>query len=430
VYGSASPWITERARQEGEKAFPDAYARGGLEIRTTALPALDAQALEAARAGSARIAARQKTPPPQVGAVVLDHHTGYVEAVIGGLDWRASRFDRALQACRQPGSAFKPLVYAAAIERDAITPGTALRDAPVTEYDEDRGVFWKPKNAGRSFRGVALAEDALAASLNAPAVDVLDRVGATAAIDFARRLGVSSALDPVRPLVLGASCVIPVELARAFAAFAAGGRPPEPVVVVRVTWRGEVLLDRTAAVDPFAAPDRRLDALVAGLPPRPPVVDAESAYLVSHMLTAAAARGTGRDSRAVGRPVAGKTGTTNDASDAWFVGYTGRVVAAVWVGHDDPVTKLGEREDGARAALPIWVAVVRLVEGERPPRPLPGPAPPGIETAVVDRESGRLAAPGAGGALELPFRQGTAPTERSDGAAGLDQDLDRELEKF
>src|SRR5690606_31190432 len=129
----------------------------------------------------------------------------------------------------QPGSAFKPIVYAAAIEANAITPATALRDAPIAEYDEDLDVHWKPTNTGRAFRGVVLAQDALALSLNAPAVDVLDRVGAARVGDLARRLGITSNLADVRPLALGASCVLPSELAGAFAAFARGGRRAEPV---------------------------------------------------------------------------------------------------------------------------------------------------------------------------------------------------------
>src|SRR5690606_3107172 len=144
---------------------------------------------DAARAWLARIADGDAVP--QVGALVWDHRTGYVEATVGGRDFDESRFDRATQACRQPGSAFKPIVYAAAIERDVITPGTPLRDAPITVYDLDLEVYWKPRSAG-TFRGVALAQDALAASLNPPAVDVLDRVGFGPVIDLARRLGITT----------------------------------------------------------------------------------------------------------------------------------------------------------------------------------------------------------------------------------------------
>ena len=431
-YGTVAPWLTERARREIEAGLPEAYARGGLVVENSAQPVLDAAALAAARAGAAAVAARQKSATPEVAAVSIDHTTGYVEVLVGGLDWQRSKYDRALQACRQPGSTFKPIVYAAALEQDRITPGTPLRDAPVTEYDEDRDVFWKPGNSGRSFRGVALVQDALVASLNAPAVDVMDRVGTTAAIAFAERLGFTTRFEAVRPLVLGSSCVIPIELARAFGVFASGGRRVEPVVVTRVLDRGVVVFDRAAAEDAALAPDRRLDRLVARLPrgTGTPVLDPTTAYLMTSMLAEAALSGTGRDARAIGRPVAGKTGTTNESSDAWFVGWTGRLVTAVWVGHDDPITKLGKKEDGAHAALPIWVAIVKLAEARRLPRPVPGAAPAGVTTALVDRENGKLARPGAGGAILLPFRAGTAPTEYSDDTRTLPRELDQDARSF
>ena len=229
-YGRIAPWHTERARREVETGWPQAYARGGLTIDTTALPALAGQAEAAARAHASGLDADH---PPEVGALVWDVHIGYVEAVVGGRGWETSRFDRATQACRQPGSAFKPVVYAAALEAGVITPGTPLRDAPIAEYDDKRDVHWKPHNSGHGFRGVALAEDALALSLNAPAVDVFDRVGGARVIALARRLGITTELANVRPLVLGASCVVPLELAGVFASFARGGRTVAPVFVVR-----------------------------------------------------------------------------------------------------------------------------------------------------------------------------------------------------
>jgi penicillin-binding protein 1A len=226
--------------------------------------------------------------------------------------------------------------------------------------------------------------------------------------------------------------VIPLELADAFGVFATGGVRVEPIVITRVVDRGVVLVDRAAPEDPWLAPDRRIDRFVARLPRGmgTRVVDAQTAYLIGSMLAFAARSGTGHDSRAAGRPVAGKTGTTNESSDAWFVGWTGRLVTAVWVGHDDPATKLGPREDGAHAALPIWVALVRLAEDARPSRPVPGPPPPGIVTATIDRESGRLARPGAGGAILLPFRDGTVPIESEGDARTLPPDLDEGARSF
>lgn len=404
-YGTLAPWMTERSRREVAAALPEAYARGGWIVETTVLPSVTTLAENAAR----RALETLGDPLPQAGIFVLDHGTGYVEAQVGGLSFQTSQFDRATQACRQPGSAFKPLVYAAALEKDAITPGTPLRDAPIVEYDAVRDVYWKPTNSGRAFRGVALAQDALATSLNAPAVDVLDRVGIEAAIALSRRLGLTTAIAPVRPLVLGASCVIPAELAHAFAAFATGGRRVEPKVVTRVLVRGETVWERASPYDAFVAPARRLD-LLATRADDGRVLDEVTAFLMSSMLRQAVLSGTGQGAGALGRAVAGKTGTTNDNTDAWFVGYTARLTGAAWVGHDDPQTTLGRGADGTHTALPIWVSVLRAIEGTRPPAPLPGP-PAGVVKARIDRASGLRSTSESGDAVDLYFRDGTVPTE-------------------
>ena len=426
-YGTVAPWYTERVRRDLEEGAPDDYARGGLVVETAAQPVLAAEAEERAR----RHVEKLGSPPPQVGAVLWDHATGYVEATVGGTSWEESRFDRSTQACRQPGSAFKPIVYAAALASGVITPGTPLRDGPIAEYDEELDVHWKPRNSGRQFRGVALAQDALASSLNAPAVDVLDRVGGERVIAMARRLGITTELDDVRPLVLGASCVVPIELAGAFAAVARGGRRAEPVFAVRVRRGEEVLIDRASPADPAIDPARRLDRMAAAAgDPGEQALDPQTAFLLSSMLSDVVARGTGTGARAVGRPAAGKTGTTNDNSDAWFVGYTARLVAAVWIGHDDPARLLGARRDGAHAALPLWNQLVQLAEGGRAARAVPGEPPGGLVRARVDRETGLLAQPGAGGAIDLWFRQGTEPHGVAGEAADVPVDLSRASREF
>ena len=430
-YGALAAWHTERARKEIEAGFALAYRRGGLHIETAAEPTLALAAEELARDHTRRLGKHRSHGPPQVAALLWDHQTGYIEATIGGSSWTESQFDRATQACRQPGSAFKPLVYAAAIAADAITPGSALRDAPISEYDEELGVHWKPTNSGRPFRGVALAHDALAASLNSPAVDVLDRVGSERVVNLARRLGIDTRLAEVRPMALGASCVIPLEIARAFSAFARDGSIADPIFVTRVVRKGRPLFDRASPRDPTIAPGRRLDRLVARLTARATeALDERTAFLISSMLRDVVRRGTATAARNLGRPAAGKTGTTNNNTDAWFVGYTGRALAAVWLGYDDPALTLGKSDDGARAALPLWKRLVRAAEGDRVAVAVPGEPPPGLVSARIDRETGLLAQPGAGGAVDLYFKRGTEPTQRVGQVDGVPTGLGRTSREF
>jgi penicillin-binding protein 1A len=248
-----------------------------------------------------------------------------------------------------------------------------------------------------------------------------------AAIDFAQRLGISTPLAPIRPLVLGASCVIPAELARAIGTFAEGGRMGQPIVVVRARngESGQVLFDRASPWDPFVDPARRLDLIArsAGVEPAE-MVDPQTSFLITTMMSEVVKSGTGHDARAIGRPAAGKTGTTNNNTDAWFVGFTGRVVAAVWIGFDDPRHVLGPKEDGAHAAVPLWTELVAGIEATRPKVDVPGRPPPGIVSARVDRETGFLARPGAGNAADYFFRAGTVPTQTADEVREIPHELD------
>ena len=411
-YGTRVPWYTEQVRRLVAGAVPAELARGGLTIDTAALPALGTEL-----AGDAAAHA-ERWHGAQVAALIWDHRTGYVEAVVGGRAWGPDRFNRALQSCRQPGSAWKPMVYGAALAAGANTPGTALRDAPIAEYDEATATHWKPRSGNR-FRGVVLAQDAFAASLNAPAIDVFDRVGAGPVIALARRLGISTALTELRPMALGASCVKPIELARAYAAIARRGWAIAPHFAIRIRRGDAAVFDATVPEDPWLDPGRRIDrmAATAGADPDARIgatggrrLDERVAFQLADMMSAVVARGTASAAAALGRPAAGKTGTTNDNTDAWFLGFTGRVLGAVWIGFDDPAHKLGPEGDGAHAALPLWMAAVRAAEAARPGTPVPGPAPAGMERLAIDRETGQLAAPGTGG-LALWFRSGTAPTE-------------------
>ncbi|MBA3454767.1 MAG: transglycosylase domain-containing protein [Deltaproteobacteria bacterium] len=413
-YGTLVPWYTEQVRAFIASALPEDHQRGGLVVETAALPALGGELQQTA------LEHANRWGKAQVAAVLWDHRTGYIEALVGGRAWGPDRFDRMLLSCRQPGSAWKPLVYGAALASGAITPGTALRDAPIAEYDEVTNVHWKPKSGNR-FRGVVLAQDAIAASLNAPAIDVFDRTGVDSVIRLARRLGITSDLAEVRPMALGASCVKPLELARVFAVIARRGWAVAPRFAVRIRRGDDVLFDGAVPEDPWIDPARRFDrfAATAGAEPDERVsasggqlIDEPTAFQLQDMLAAVVSRGTATAARSIGRPTAGKTGTTNDNTDAWFVGFSGRMTSAVWLGFDDPAHKLGREGDGRRAALPLWMRAIRSAEGTSPDVAIPGSPPAGMERVTIDRETGLLAAPGASG-LAVWFRTGTAPTEVS-----------------
>jgi penicillin-binding protein 1A len=433
--GELLPWYTEAARRLVAEALPEELARGGLTIETAALPAVGLP-LERASAGHARRWRSADGMQPELAALWWDTRTGYVEALHGGNDWRASQFDRVIQACRQPGSAWKLLVYGAALEAAAITPGTPLLDAPVTEYDEVENVFWKPKSGDR-FRGVVLAEDAFAASLNAPAIDVLGRVGGARVIELARRLGITTPLALGGPLALGASCTSPLQLAHAYAVVLRGGWEVAPRLVVRVRRGDDVRFDAAVPEDPQLSAATRFDraAAVSGLPPdervgapaRGRLLDDRIAFQLRRMLRAVVERGTATAARGIGREVLGKTGTTNDNTDAWFVGASARMLGAVWLGFDDPQRKLGPRGDGAHAALPWWLDGLRAAEGRRPAaKILPSP-PAGMEQVRIDRESGLRAAVGG---LELWFRTGSAPVEQAGTPSPISPDFGRTTREF
>jgi penicillin-binding protein 1B len=300
----------------------------------------------------------------QVVLLAVDPATGGIRALVGGRDYRTSPFNRAGLARRQPGSAFKPFVYLAALapreNGPAFTLATHVEDAPITlEVD---GKSWSPRNYSDRYEGEVSVRRALEASLNGATVRIAQTVGLTAIIDAARRMGIESDLKPVPAIALGAFEVTPVELARAYIPFAAGGQA-RPVSAL--------------------ASDGRAEAE----PPRQAISPAE-AYLLTAALQGVIQSGTGASVRAMGleAPVAGKTGTTNDGRDAWFVGYSSNLVTLVWVGFDDG-RPLGL--SGAEAAAPIWTEFMKRALATYPPAPFT--PPDGVETARIDPTTGKRA---------------------------------------
>lgn len=320
-------------------------------------------------------------PGPEGAIVVMDPHTRDVLAMVGGYRRVAGGLNRALTARRQPGSSFKPIVYAAALASKRFTPATIVNDSPEV-YD-----LWKPENYKKgAFEGPVRLRHALAKSINTVAIKVLHEIGADAAADLAKQLGIDGKLPRTMSLALGSGEVTPLEMTNAFATFAAGGKYAPPRFVTRVD--GEEV--------PGAAPVE--------------VLPEDVAYVITDMMRSVVEQGTATKAKSLGLTIAGKTGTSNDARDTWFVGMTPDYVIGVWVGNDDN-TPMGSGEAGGVTALPAFIDVMKTIA----PRNRPFARPASVESADIDLATGLLAAPGAPAkthTLEV-FVAGTRPTEEA-----------------
>jgi penicillin-binding protein 1A len=341
--------------------------------------------------------ALEQEPAAQGALLCMQIETGLVKAMVGGRDFVETQFNRALQSRRQPGSAFKPVIYAAALDRTFkdpakfYTPASMIIDSAVVFEDKVRDQTWKPKNYRETFYGPTLMREALAQSRNVVTVKLLQDIGVDYTIDYARRLGITSDLTRTLSLALGASGVSLFELTRAYSVFANQGELVEPVFVLGV-------VDRDGRVLEEAQADRRR------------VIAADTAYLMTSMLESAIQHGTGQRAKALNRPAAGKTGTTNDTYDAWFIGYTREYIAGVWVGFDDE-RPLGKTETGAAAALPIWLGFMQRMLANAPIQVFE--APEGIVFAKIDAETGLLPVPESRKTIFECFKEGTVPLEYS-----------------
>lgn len=368
-----------------------------------------------------------QTPEVQGALVAIDPATGGIKAMIGGYDFRKSQFNRAVQAKRNAGSAFKPIIYAAALEK-GFTAATVIDDSEV-EYPAGFGKTWKPKNYDNIYRGPVTMREALTRSINVVSVKILEQIGVDYAVEFAKRLGFTSRIEPNLSLALGAASVSPLELTSAYAVFANKGVYQQPFSIVRVTDNvGTVLEQHTVQVLSEPEPvvtDEDPDAPQPAVPPLPPKQPAlpsagaptasapyratspEVAYLITNLMESVVQSGTGHRAAAIKRPVAGKTGTTNEMKDAWFVGYVPQLVAGVWVGFDNQERSLGSSGSGGQAAAPIWADfMMKAVAG----LPVQGfEAPENISQVRVNARNGKLAR-GAEG-VEEPFVRGTEPAD-------------------
>ena len=326
-------------------------------------------------------------PPNVEGAiVVIDNRTGQVKAMVGGHSFERSKFNRATQALRQVGSAFKPLVYTAAIDR-GYTPASIIIDAPVSFAAGPNQPPYSPQNYDHQYEGPITLRRALEDSRNIPAVRVMDQLGARQVIAYARKLGISSPIPPYLPVALGAAEATLVEMTAAYAVFPNQGVHMQTYSVLKVT-------------------DRAGNVLEENRPEPKDAIRADTAYVLTNLLRGVVQRGTAVKAASLNWPIGGKTGTTDDYTDAWFVGFDPDITIGVWVGMDQK-KPIGHNMTGAEAALPIWMDVMKAWIGDRkePPRFEP---PGNIVFVSVDKE-GASAEEGTPGAISEAFIAGTQP---------------------
>jgi penicillin-binding protein 1A len=324
-------------------------------------------------------------PIVQGALVAVEPHTGYIRALVGGYDFSRSQFNRATQAVRQPGSAFKPIIYATALQK-GISPVRVMVDAPIVHEQSD-GKIWKPSNYDGNFWGSITLAEALAHSRNIIAIKLLEAAGVRNVVEYAKRLGIKSPMTPTLALGLGASGLTPLELTTAYSVFASQGVYYNPVTVKWVEdAEGQVL-------EKYHALGER-------------VMSEQQAFVMTSMLQGVVQRGTGTRAKVLRRPVAGKTGTTNDFIDAWFVGYSPTIVAGVWVGIDDQ-QPLGSKEAGGRAALPIWIEFMQQALEQTPLQDFI--IPPHIRLVRIHPRTGADGESGTGVMIQVALSEEATP---------------------
>jgi penicillin-binding protein 1A len=338
--------------------------------------------IKGVRGSEVRLSLEQE-PEVEGALVALEPDTGFIRAILGGYDFVKSDFNRAIYAKRQPGSAFKPIIYAAALNH-GFTPASTIVDEPVTYPGGPKGE-WSPENYDHKFYGPTRLREALTYSRNVVTVKLVEALGVNNVIDFARTIGIQGDMPGDLTLALGSLSISPLDLALCYNVFASNGMKVKPIAIKYIT-------------------DSKGRVLESNEPEAEEVISPQIAFLITSMMEDVVNNGTGWRAKALGRPVAGKTGTTNEYKDAWFVGYTPDLVSVVWVGFDD-MRPLGHQETGARAASPIWVSFMKdFLSGEIEEFTVPE----GIVSYTIDPATGLLSKDESIGVKEY-FKEGTEP---------------------
>jgi len=417
--GGLAPYFVEEVRQYLENTYGiHSLYQGGLSVFTTLNAGYQALAEETigarmeelqatidAKAASkdarylvpAATATGKDTLAPreiQAALVAIEPHTGYVRAMVGGRDFRTTKFNHVTQAPRQPGSSFKPILYAAAIDNGWKTTDI-IYDAPIVLPAIGRQEEWRPQNYDRTFRGPVTLREALAKSINLVAIKLLQRISAAQVIFYAQRMGISTPLEPVPSLAIGTSEVKLIELTAAYGALANHGIRHEPILIRQI-------LDRDGNIVEDNAPFEE------------EVLSASTAYVVTNLLQSVMddPGGTGRGARLNGfvRPAAGKTGTTDEYTDAWFIGFTPQLAAGVWVGFSEGKIPIGRNQTGGRVALPIWTDFMLGAHQDLPVEDFT--VPTGVIFRTICDETKLLATPNCPVTRREIFIEGTEPIEK------------------
>ncbi|MBK7863063.1 MAG: transglycosylase domain-containing protein [Archangiaceae bacterium] len=377
----------------------------------------------------------EQDPELQSALVSIDPHRQYLVAMVGGYDFDANEFNRAFQACRQPGSGFKPIVYSAAIEKMNWTEATVLVDSPLVYDDPENQNRWKPENYSEGYVGEVLLRTALVNSMNIPAVKTYieltrflgkknEPLGIKLMGEYVKNLGISTPLNPDFSTALGSSCVYPYELVQVYATINRLGEKKPTYFVRKVADRyGRTIEDHTAFDDPWASLTDRVAGGYARIwEPGEQVMEKETAYIVTDLMRGVVREGTGAAANRLGKPAAGKTGTTNDSFDAWFTGFTRDLVTSAWVGYDLNQHPLNRAETGGKAALPIWLAYMKgALDGRAQPEFSP-PASLDLVRLRIDEKTGKVATVGKG-VKDMWFKRDTEPKDKAldKGSVGTDQ---------
>jgi penicillin-binding protein 1A len=377
-------------------ALPEDRLGPSPKLASDVLAAGDVIYLEPLEDGRHRLA---QLPAVAGALVALEPRDGAIVALVGGFDYGTSKYNRAVQARRQPGSSFKPFVYSAALER-GFTPASLINDAPIVMSGGAGTEEWRPQNISKRFYGPTPLREALVRSRNVVSIRLLRATGVGPALRHIGAFGFGAEALPANlTLALGTGQVTPLEMTRGFAVFANGGFLVTPYLIERVADRnGDSVFQAEPAVACADCPDEAAAPLA---------ISPANAYVMTDVMTDVIQRGTAQAAKSLGRrDLAGKTGTTNDRRDAWFVGYNADVAAAAWIGFDQE-RSLGDNEEGGRTALPMWIGFMQEALRDRPEHRLP--EPPGVVRMWVDRSTGRPTAAGASGALFEAFLETHVP---------------------